>query len=151
MNFEDVNSLYEKYKYLSFWYELSYDDIVDNITSTSSSNPDRIDFIEGYISNGNYYLNICNALFNGQFYNARSTNPSSKTGGIQGYIDVDGELFSSFGITSKQSLYFNIIIDKEYRYSRPIIAEFKLITPFVYLKDSGVKKIYIDDIYHYQN
>ena len=31
MFFEDVNTLYEKYKYCSFWYELSYDDIVDNV------------------------------------------------------------------------------------------------------------------------
>lgn len=47
MFFEDVNTLYEKYKYCSFWYELSYDDIYENWDDEN-----MVDFIETK-NNGN--------------------------------------------------------------------------------------------------
>ena len=41
MFFEDVNTLYEKYKYCGFWYELPYDDIYENWDDENI-----VDFIE---------------------------------------------------------------------------------------------------------
>ena len=110
MDFEDINTIVEKYTGLSFWYELSFDDIVDNITSTDENNPDRIDFIEGYIdeSTGYYNLTAVNNFIVGQ-RQAWSTIPSRKSGSIK--IHINNVNISSF--PNRDSIYIYISVDKK--------------------------------------
>lgn len=104
MFFEDVNTLYEKYKYCSFWYELSYDDIVDN-------DGKYVDFFEiddgTVISHNSFVLPIC--------YRGESSKPSGHGSG-----SITPELHTSMGdieapsLSPDYSLFIYVYCDFEF-------------------------------------
>lgn len=104
MFFEDVNTLYEKYKYCSFWYELSYDDIVDN-------DGKYVDFFEiddgTVISHNSFVLPIC--------YLGQSSKPSGHGSG-----SITPELHTSMGdieapsLSPDYSLFIYVYCDFEF-------------------------------------
>ena len=131
MFFEDVNTIYEKYKYLSFWYELSYDELVNNLDN-------YVDFIE-ITYDDHFHLNIQNKFWTG-------------------YIDIvgdPGEDWLTFYINEMDPLYlysgqtikFLICVDKQYELEYNSSPTFIVRDSLIFLRNNTNgwnRKIYID-------
>lgn len=108
MFFEDVNTLYEKYKYCIFWYELSYDDIVDNVDC-------MVDFIE--ITKPNTYkAYLKNNFCRGYGYVDESSSPTKHSDGEQITVIFRSKIIPPFEyhLSPNQSLFFPIYVDNEF-------------------------------------
>ena len=107
--FEDVNTLYEKYKYCSFWYELSYDDIVDNVDC-------MIDFLQISDGQGFYRVNGRNNFCKAWAYVDESSNPTKHSDEEKIHVYFHPTLleFYTYELYPNQSLFFPIYIDNKY-------------------------------------
>ena len=142
MFFEDINSIYEKYKYLSFWYEISYDEIINNTGK-------YVDFIE--ITNltptsDNPYINL-KIPSNNSFWTGFVIKGGSRTGDDYFHVEIEDITFWIDELYEGETLKFLILVDKQYEtYSYPyptFIARDSLI--FVRDNTQGwSRKVYID-------
>lgn len=140
MFFEDVNTLYEKYKYCTFWYELSYDDIVDNVDC-------MVDFIEIREVTTTYRAYLKNDFCYGYGYVDESSKPTKHSDGEQINVLYASEIIVSMGyqLYPNQSLYFPIYIDNKYdvRIIRPNFTPISSMNIIKCGSDSDTIKIYL--------
>ena len=103
MFFEDVNTLYEKYKYCSFWYELSYDDIVDNVDCMVDFNHITVD------NHGFFHAEMLNEFATLIFYVDESSKPTEHQGGERIGVYLEGDIWLITELSPGKSVYFNSI------------------------------------------
>ncbi|MBR3141197.1 MAG: hypothetical protein IKF11_10135 [Methanobrevibacter sp.] len=142
MFFEDVNTLYEKYKYCSFWYELSYDDIVDNVDG-------MVDFIEITEVTNSYRAYLKNDFCYGYGYVDESSKPTKHSDGEQIYVLFSSEIITVMGynLYPNQSLYFPIYIDNKYdvRIDIPNFAPLSSMNIIKCGSESDTIKVYLKE------
>lgn len=128
MNFEDINTIYEKYKYCSFTYELTYDDIVNN-KNVDFWNIRKVDNITYKVySNTNIFITL-NYKING-----------SNTGNNID-LDLGGYLTKLY---ENQTLSCTLFIDKQYEQPNSFQRLNWVTEGYVYFAGGDPVKVYFD-------
>ena len=142
MFFEDINSIYEKYKYLSFWYEISYDEILNNTGK-------YVDFIEitNYSQDPDTPYISLEILYNNSFWTGYVIKGGSRTGDDSFEMEIDGTTFGFNKLYEGETLKFLILVDKQFDVGSYAYPTFIVREPLIFLRDNTQgwnRKIYID-------
>lgn len=128
MNFEDINTIYEKYKYCSFTYELTYDDIVNN---------EKVDFWSiRKIDNITYKVYANTNIFITLNFKIKGSNTGNSID-----LDLGGYLTRLY---ENQTLSCTLFVDKQYKQPTSFQRLDWVTEDYVYFAGDDPVKVYFD-------